>query len=133
MVAVTLPSSATAKLRVMDNQNPAVERTIEIPAEPERVWEKIVDGELSEEWMGVRIEPRRNGNVDVPGRDMLGTVEEVDPGRSITWTWRARDGEPSQVTIRVEPSESGTVVTVTERLLDYRITGSPPILLSMAA
>jgi uncharacterized protein YndB with AHSA1/START domain len=117
----------------MDIQKPEVERTIEIPAEPETVWERIADGELSEEWMGVRIDPRPGGKVDVQGRDMLATVEEVQPGHSITWTWRERDGEPSQVTIRVEPSEIGSVVTVTERLLDYRITGSPPVFLSMAA
>jgi uncharacterized protein YndB with AHSA1/START domain len=112
---------------------PQIERTADLPATPEEVWERIVDGDLAEEWMGVRVEPRRGGGVSVPDRDVIGTVEEVVPGDSITWSWREVDGEPSQVTIVVRPTEEGTRVTITERLLEYRITGTPPIFLSLAA
>ena len=112
---------------------PEIERSVEVPAEPTDVWGKIVDGDLAEEWMGVRIEPRPGGGVSVPDRDLIGTVEEVDPGQSITWSWRERDGDPSQVIIRIEPTEVGTRVTIVERLLEYRITGTSPVFLAQAA
>ncbi len=83
--------------------------------------------------MGVRIEPRPGGEVVVPEREMIGTVEEVVPGKSITWSWREIDGEPSQVTIDLEPSDDGTRVTIVERLLEYQITGLPPVFLAKAA
>lgn len=110
-----------------------IERSIEVDASPEEVWERIVDGELAEEWLGVEIEPRPGGTVTVPDEDTIGTVEEVDPGRSITWSWRQPDGDPSQVTIEIQPAGAGSRVTVTERLLEYRITGSPPVFFELAA
>lgn len=112
---------------------PEVERSIEIPAEPDDVWKQIANGVLAEEWMGVRVTPRRGGDVVVPDREVIGTVEEVVPGETITWSWREVDGEPSQVTIEIAPTENGTRVTITERLLEYRITGSAPVFFNMAA
>lgn len=117
----------------MEDQ-PIIERSVEVDATPEEVWERIVDGELAEEWLGVTVEPRPGGPVTVPDEDTIGTVEEVDPGRSITWSWRQPEGDPSQVTIDIEPTEEGgSRVTVTERLLEYRITGAPPTFFALAA
>lgn len=112
---------------------PQIERSVELPAPTDEVWERIIDGDLAEEWLGVRVEPRPGGEVVVPDKEMIGTVEEVDPGRSLTWSWREPDGDPSQVTIEIEPIDSGSRVTITERLLEYRITGSPPVFLARAA
>jgi uncharacterized protein YndB with AHSA1/START domain len=112
---------------------PEIERSTEVSGSPDQVWERIVDGGVSEEWLGVRVEPRPGGAVTSPDRDLIGTVEEVIPGESITWSWREVDGDPSQVTIAVEPVGDGTRVTVIERLLEYRITGMPPVFLSQAA
>jgi uncharacterized protein YndB with AHSA1/START domain len=112
---------------------PEIERSVDLPADPDEVWERIVDGDLAEEWMGVRVEPRRGGKVSVPDRDVIGTVEEVLPGESITWSWREIDGDPSQVTIYLTPTEEGTRVTIVERLLEYQITGLPPVFLNQAA
>jgi uncharacterized protein YndB with AHSA1/START domain len=112
---------------------PQIERSTEIDVEPEEVWERIIDGDLAEEWMGVRLEPRRGGTVTVPDRDVIGTVEEVVPGESITWSWRETDGEPSQVTIEISPTYDGTRITIVERMLEYRITGLPPVFLDQAA
>lgn len=112
---------------------PEIERSIEVPAHPDEVWERIANGDLAEEWMGVRVEPRRGGTVSVPDRDVIGTVEEVVPGESITWSWRELDGEPSQVTIDIAPTDDGSQVTIVERLLEYQITGLPPVFLSKAA
>jgi uncharacterized protein YndB with AHSA1/START domain len=112
---------------------PQIERSTEIDVEPEEVWERIIDGDLAEEWMGVRLEPRRGGTVTVPDRDVIGTVEEVVPGESITWSWRETDGEPSQVTIEISPTGDGTRITIVERMLEYKITGLPPVFLDQAA
>lgn len=104
-----------------------------MPADPDQIWERIIDGDFAEEWMGVRVEPRQGGAVTVPDRDVIGTVEEVVPGESITWSWREVDGDPSQVTIAVAPTPTGTRVTIVERLLEYRISGTPPVILARAA
>ena len=112
---------------------PEVEKSIEVPASPEEVWERIVDGAFAEEWMGIHLEPRRGGAVSVPDREMIGTIEEIEPGVSITWSWREPEGDPSQVIIEIAPSETGSTVTITERLLEYSITGLPPVFVDLAA
>jgi uncharacterized protein YndB with AHSA1/START domain len=112
---------------------PEIERSIVVPASPNEVWERIVEGDLAEEWMGIRIDPRPGGDVTVPGKEMIGTVEEVRRGESITWSWREVDGEPSQVRIEIGPTDNGSRVSIVERLLEYRITGAPPVFLDQAA
>lgn len=119
-------------LQFMD-ELPEIERSIEVEVPPEEVWRHVVEGELAEEWLGIEIDPRPGGAVTVPDEDMIGTVEEVEPLRSITWSWRLPDGDPSQVTIEIEPTDTGSRVTVTERLLEYRITGTSPVFFEMAA
>jgi uncharacterized protein YndB with AHSA1/START domain len=109
---------------------PEIERSIEVEASPAEVWSRIIEGHLAEEWMGVSLIPRPGGKVSAPADDIIGTVEEVLPERRITWSWRPRDGDPSQVTIEIEPLDQGSRVTVTERLLEYRITGAPPFVLA---
>ncbi len=112
---------------------PQIERSIELPATTDEVWDKVVDGDLAEEWLGVRIDPRPGGKVTVPEKNTIGTVEEVDAGRSITWSWREPEGDPSQVVIEIHRTETGSRVTIIERLVEYRITGSPPVFLARAA
>lgn len=111
-------------------QYPEIERSVDLEAAPGEVWKQIADGALAEEWMGVKVEPRAGGAVLVPNEKVIGTVEEVVPERSITWSWRKPEGEPSQVTITIEPLGVGSRVTVIERLLEYRISGSPPFILA---
>jgi len=112
---------------------PEVERSIALETSPETLWRHLVDGSLASLWMGgdMTIEPRLNGKVrlltdDAP--EIFGTVEAIAPGESITWTWRTGEGEPTQVTIRLEPSEQGTQLWVTERLIPYEIVIIPPTL-----
>ncbi len=112
---------------------PEIERSIEVAATPDEVWKRIVDGGLAGEWLGVTLVPRPGGQVTVPDGDTIGVVEGVEPGRSITWAWRRRHGDPSQVTIAIEPVGPGSRVTVTERMLEYTMTESPPVYLSLAA
>ena len=112
---------------------PQVERSIAVESRPETLWRHLVDGSLASLWMGgdVTIEPKLNGKVrlrTVNAPEIFGTVEEIAPGESITWTWRTSDGEPTQVTIRLEAAEQGTRLTVTERLIPYEIVLIPPVL-----
>lgn len=115
----------------MDEQ-PSIERSADIDAPAEEVWEHLVDGAMASLWMGGEMEivPRHGGRVGLDrgdGDPVFGMVEEIDPGRSITWTWRTRDREPTQVTISLEPGETGTRVTVIERLVPYQFLEAPPV------
>ena len=110
---------------------PRVERTVELAVPAAELWRHLVDGELASLWMGgvMTIEPRLNGRVLIHtdnAPEVFGTVEEMVAGQSITWTWRTRDGEPTQVSIVVEPSDDGSIVRVTEQLIPYEIVHVPP-------
>jgi uncharacterized protein YndB with AHSA1/START domain len=112
-----------------DHELPLVEREIELDSTPEEVWRWMTESDLTDEWLGARLVARPGGKVVATDRDVIGTVEEVDEGRSITWTWRHPNGEPSQVTIIIDPSDRGCRLTVTERLLPYQITGVDPFVI----
>lgn len=84
-------------------------------------------------WMGgeMTIEPRLGGPVSliVAGSPpVFGTVEEILPGGSITWTWRTAEGEPTQVVLNIEPDGEGSLLRVSEELLPYEIVIIPPVL-----
>lgn len=106
----------------------SVERTTELAAPPEEVWDFIVDGDLLSTWMGspVEIEPEIGGRIEmVPsgGPTIWGTVEDVDPGHRIQWSWRSDDGMPALVEIELDPTETGTRLTVRETLLPWQVSG----------
>lgn len=116
----------------MSEHLPKVERTIALPAQAGELWDHLVTGELASLWMGgaMTIEPRLNGKVRLVSEgapEIFGTVEEIVSGRSITWTWRTTDGEPTQVTLHLEQVEGGTLLTVTEQMLPYEIVVIPPV------
>ena len=112
---------------------PRVERTVQLGVPATELWQHLVDGELASFWMGgvMTIEPRLNGRVLLHADDapiVFGTVEELVVGESITWTWRTRDGEPTQVSIIVEPAAEGSLLKVTEQLIPYEIVHVPTTL-----
>ena len=112
---------------------PRVERTVELAVPAGELWRHLVDGELASLWMGgvMTIEPRLGGHVLLQTDDapvVFGTVEELVAGHSITWTWRTREGEPTQVSIVVEPADDGSILRVTEQLIPYEIVHVPPTL-----
>lgn len=109
----------------------AVERSVTLPSDQDSLWEHLTEGDLLGDWMDgdVEIDPRPGGAITLTPDDgpvVWGTVEDVDPGRRIQWTWRTDDGLPTQVEIEVEPVEGGTGLTVRETLLPWRTTGLPP-------
>jgi uncharacterized protein YndB with AHSA1/START domain len=112
---------------------PRVERAVELGVPAAELWQHLVDGELASFWMGgvMTIEPRLNGRVLLHANDapiVFGTVEELVAGESITWTWRTRDGEPTQVSIVVETPSEGSVLRVIEQLIPYEIVHVPTTL-----
>ncbi len=116
----------------MDGQ-PSIERTVSIEADPEAVWDHHVDGDMASLWMGgeMHISPRQGGDVGLDhgdGDPLFGAVEEIEPGRTITWTWRTAHREPTQVTIDIEPEGDGCRVTVIERLVEYQFLEAPPVI-----
>ena len=96
------------------------ERTIEIDASPETVWEFFVDPSKLMRWMGIdaELETRPGGiyrcNV-IPGHTALGEFVEVDKPRRvvITWGWDANEGVPpgsSTIEVELAPEGNGTSV-----------------------
>ena len=125
-VALTLD-----QIRPADQVLPRVERAVELGVPATELWRHLVDGELASLWMGgvMTIEPRLNGRVLLHAGDapvVFGTVEELVASQSITWTWRTADGEPTQVSIVVEPAVDGSILRVTEQLIPYEIVRVPP-------
>jgi uncharacterized protein YndB with AHSA1/START domain len=96
------------------------ERTIEIDASLETVWEFFVEPNKVMRWMGidVELEPRPGGiyrcNV-IPGHTALGEFVEVDKPRRIvfTWGWDGNEGVPpgsSTIEAELTPEGNGTSV-----------------------
>lgn len=115
-------------------QLPEVERTTDVPCPIEQLWDDLIEGSLTGEWLGIIIEPRVGGDVTDVDRTMIGAVEEIVDGQRLTWTWRHPDGEPSQVTVTLEPGgDESTTIHVVERMLPYEISHFPPIVASSLA
>jgi uncharacterized protein YndB with AHSA1/START domain len=90
-----------------------IERTIDLPADADAVWEEVIDGS----WFGAdEFDPSPGGRVHRPDRQ--GVVEEVDPARRLSFWWTGDDdAPPSFVEITLKPIDDGTRVTVREVLV----------------
>jgi uncharacterized protein YndB with AHSA1/START domain len=99
--------------------SPAVHRTVDLPAGPEAVWDAVVEGE----WLGddVELDARPGGVVRVD--DKVGVVEATQPGRSITFSWTARDRDepPSRVDIEIMRVGEITRLWVRETRIDVDV------------
>lgn len=98
-----------------------VERERTFDATPEEVWEAITDERLLAEWLvdDAEIDPEPGGELSMTVGDEVrrGSVERIEVGRSLAFTW-SRDGEgPSLVEFTLEPVASGTRLVVVERSL----------------
>jgi uncharacterized protein YndB with AHSA1/START domain len=116
----------------------AVERSVDLDAEPTAVWDHLVDGDLLSEWMEapVGIDPRPGGRIEMTpeeGPVTWGTVEEVIPGERLQWSWRTDEGLPTLVEIELAPKDTGTTLTVRETLLPWTVGGMPPLEASVGA
>jgi uncharacterized protein YndB with AHSA1/START domain len=101
-----------------------LQRTLVIEADPETVFEFLVNPALMAEWFGMRhvLEPRIGGTFQVevsPGNIARGIFTEVVPGRRVafTWGWESPDDalaahKPGSSTVQIdlEPHERGTLL-----------------------
>jgi len=99
----------------------ALERTVDVDLSASEVWELLVDDEERAAWFGGPTELDAVPGGDAEFTDPDGTrrravVDEVAPGRLLSWTWWPEDGDGamSQVTIELRPLPGGTQVEVTE-------------------
>jgi uncharacterized protein YndB with AHSA1/START domain len=104
-----------------------VTRSIEVPAGPERVWTALTEPAELSRWLGADVEldvrPGGDGTATAPdGGVRRIAVEDVDPGRALTFHWWPADQDgrtpaeagASTVAIRIHAVPEGTRVTVTE-------------------
>ncbi len=109
------------KLRVKEDQRESarrVERETLLDATPDEVWDAISRESRLEEWLADEVELDLVEGGDAVFRfedeERRGTVERVDEGSGIAFTW-ARPGElPSLVELTLEALPAGTRLIVVE-------------------
>jgi uncharacterized protein YndB with AHSA1/START domain len=112
--------------------NDTIEKTIEIKAPVSRVWRALTDSQQFGEWFRVKIDgpfalgKSSTGQILVPGFEHIkwsSVIQKVEPERVFAYTWNpyaadpARDytlEEPTLVEFTLEPTASGTRLTVVE-------------------
>lgn len=126
-----------------------VTRTVDVPADPERVWQRSVgDGAALGSWLGGQVEldlrPGGTGTLREPGGAAKRlVVEEVSPGERLAFHWWPAESEgrtpadagATTVDITLVPVPEGTRVTVTETAA-YAATASlaaAPLLVATGA
>jgi len=114
----------------------SIEKRIELKAPLSRVWRAITDYREFGEWFRVDLEgpfvPGQvaRGRITHPGYEHVtweATVKEIEPERLFSFTWRPYaidpntdySGEkPTLVEFRLEPTDTGTLLVITESGFD---------------
>ncbi len=106
-----------------------VSREVVLPAGVDDVWHALTDPGALGDWFGADVDldlqPGGDAQFDAPGDRRRGVVEEVEPGRRLSFTWwpvgpddDSRDPDrASRVGFTLEPVPSGTLLTVVEESL----------------
>ena len=102
--------------------------TRDLPVAPDEAFALITEPERLRRWKTVsaRVDLRAGGAYRftvIPGHIAAGTYREVEPGRRVVfgWGWEGDDGLPpdaSTVTVTIEPTETGSRVTLVHEGLD---------------
>lgn len=113
-----------------------IEKRIELKAPVSRVWRGLTDYREFGEWFRVNIdgpfEPGKasRGNITYPGYEHVKwevTIKEMVPERLFSFTWHPfgidanvdySKETPTLVEFRLEPTDGGTLLTVTESGFD---------------
>lgn len=95
-----------------------VERSVDVPLEPERAWETVTDPAELERWLApdVELDLREGGDVfvrDDDGRERHGTVVTVEAPQRLVYTWDT-DGIETTVEIALDPLPDGTRIRISE-------------------
>ena len=104
------------------DEQQTVSRHVDLEAQVDEVWEALVGDEERGRWMGgdteLSAEPGGRGFiVDDDGRRREVLVEQVEPGRRLSFDWWTEDDAPSHVEFVLVPIPTGTRLTVIERPL----------------
>jgi uncharacterized protein YndB with AHSA1/START domain len=102
-----------------------VERSVDVPLEPERAWETVTDPDELERWLApdVELDLREGGDVfirDDDGRERHGTVVTVEPPQRLVYTWDT-DGVETTVEIELDPLPDGTRIRISETPAEARL------------
>lgn len=109
-----------------------IQKSIDLMASPERVWQALTDHEAFGSWFRVKLEGPfvpgavSHGHITFPGYEHLkweATVQHMDEPRLFSFTWHPyaidpeadySDETPTLVEFRLEPIATGTRLTVIE-------------------
>lgn len=109
-----------------------IEKRVTIDAPVSRVWHALTDYRQFGEWFGVRLEgpfqagEEARGTLTVPNYEHLTfrcVIQEIEPEQYFAFTWHPYAVDPAVdysketptlVEFRLEPTASGTLLTVTE-------------------
>jgi uncharacterized protein YndB with AHSA1/START domain len=101
-----------------------IERTLQLPQPPERVWQALTTAEGLGTWFGNRaeIDLRVGGRAKLEwdsGDSAALTIERVEPPHVFAYTWPIYglpEGDPRRtyVEFTLEPTGTGTTLTVVE-------------------
>ena len=96
----------------------AVERTVELAAPAEQVWEELPT--LLGDDTCLVPEAGAPLRVAGPEGDRVGVIERAEPARRLTFWWTTAEGDdpPSYVEVVLEPCAVGTLLRVRERRVD---------------
>lgn len=113
-----------------------IKRSIEISAPVSRVWRALTDHREFGKWFGVVIDApfevgkMSTGHIAIEGYEHVrweSLIEAIEPERRFVYAWRPYAVDPERdytheprtvVTFLLEPSETGTRLTVTEAGFD---------------
>jgi uncharacterized protein YndB with AHSA1/START domain len=97
----------------------SIERSIDLDAPADDVWRAITDEYLLGDWLAtdVEIDAHPGGALRCraeDGEERIGTVELVEEGERIAFSWQREGMEPSRVELRLTELERGTRLDVVE-------------------
>ena len=110
--------------------NPAVERSVDLDVPADEVWRALTDDDALSDWFGGHVTldpvPGGEGRFDAgDGEVRRARVDEVEPGRRLSWRWWTDDdddGPITSVTFELTELEGSTRLVVTERPI---LVGAP--------
>ncbi len=118
-------------MRIHKDQN-QIEKVVELAAPAARVWRAITDHKEFGEWFRVRLDnpfevgAETTGKMTFPGHEhveWVSVTEQMDPERLFAFSWHPSAIDPDTeydkdakvvVEFRLEPTENGTRLTITE-------------------
>jgi uncharacterized protein YndB with AHSA1/START domain len=97
----------------------SVTREVDVEASPDELWHAITDDDERAAWWGgdtaLDLRPGGTGHATDPdGTVRRIRVDEVEPGRRLTYRWWTTDDDASAVELVVAPQPNGSRLTVIE-------------------